>query len=259
MRQMPDDPIIYAVRSPLSGWCFDAFRQPDLVRRGRLPCRFIASVSLDDKGEKPAARIFHEAAALLHDAAGSIIAIDIPIGLPSTGVRRCDMEARAILGPRKSSVFPAPMRCTLSAVSYDGACAASADACGKRLSKQTYTNIPEIRQVDTLLRERPALAQIVYEVHPEVCFCHWNGRQAMRYPKQSGFGFLERFRLVNRRSPAQRESISNSVSRDQASDDDILDALAALWTAGRIRAGTAERLGNPTERDDHGLPMQMLA
>ena len=40
----------------------------------------------------------------------SIIAIDIPIGLTETGPRACDVEARKLLGPRRSSVFPAPIR-----------------------------------------------------------------------------------------------------------------------------------------------------
>jgi predicted RNase H-like nuclease len=216
-------------------------------------------VSLDDKQDMPTVRISHEVDALFHEVAAAIIAIDIPIGLPSSGVRRCDMEARAILGPRKSSVFPAPMRCTLSARSYEEACAASARACGKRLSKQTYELLPRIRDIDTLLLEEPNLAQRVHEVHPEVSFYHWNSENVMRHSKHSGFGFLERFRLVEEAFPGAAESIRNSVPPKQASDDDILDALAALWTAGRIRAGTARRLGNPPEYDEHGLRMQMLA
>ena len=36
------------------------------------------------------------------------IAIDIPIGLSSTGARACDLAARRLLGRRRSSVFPAP-------------------------------------------------------------------------------------------------------------------------------------------------------
>ena len=38
---------------------------------------------------------------------------------------------------------------------------------------------------------------------------------------------------------------------------DILDALAALWSAARIEAGTALRLGG--DLDGTGLPMQILA
>jgi predicted RNase H-like nuclease len=32
------------------------------------------------------------------------VAIDIPIGLPDEGSRRCDLEARKLIGPRRSSV-----------------------------------------------------------------------------------------------------------------------------------------------------------
>ena len=39
-----------------------------------------------------------------------IIAIDIPIGLPEAGAREADLEARRLLGSRRNSVFPAPIR-----------------------------------------------------------------------------------------------------------------------------------------------------
>ena len=42
--------------------------------------------------------------------------IDVPIGLPETGPRRCDLLARQLLrAPRASSVFPAPLRSMLPA------------------------------------------------------------------------------------------------------------------------------------------------
>ena len=41
---------------------------------------------------------------------GVVVGIDVPIGLLETGARTCDKEARRILGPRGSSVFPAPNR-----------------------------------------------------------------------------------------------------------------------------------------------------
>jgi predicted RNase H-like nuclease len=49
----------------------------------------------------------------------SIIAIDIPIGLPQVGPRACDIAARKLLGPGQGSrVFPAPCRATLGGRSY---------------------------------------------------------------------------------------------------------------------------------------------
>ena len=53
-------------------------------------------------------RSFPEMLAALSEA--SVIAIDIPIGLPEQGKRDCDMAARFHLGrPRASSVFPTPV------------------------------------------------------------------------------------------------------------------------------------------------------
>jgi len=55
------------------------------------------------------------------------------------------------------------------------------------------------------------------------------------------------------------EDTRDAVPPSAASDDDILDALAALWTARRIHSGIAKRLPRVKQVDDYGLPMQMLA
>src|SRR5258706_11590367 len=61
---------------------------------------------------------------LLIEPRPDVITIDIPIGLTESGPRQCDPAARALLRPlRASSVFPAPVRPTLSATSYEHACA----------------------------------------------------------------------------------------------------------------------------------------
>lgn len=49
------------------------------------------------------------------------VGVDIPIGLSDASPRRCDEEARALLGERRSSVFPAPVRAVLGARSYEAA------------------------------------------------------------------------------------------------------------------------------------------
>jgi predicted RNase H-like nuclease len=45
----------------------------------------------------------------------AVVAIDIPIGLPDTGRRQADLEARAVVGPRWRSVFLSPVRAALQA------------------------------------------------------------------------------------------------------------------------------------------------
>ena len=81
----------------------------------------------------------------------------------------------------------------------------------------------------------------------------------MRHPKLSGFGFIERLDLVRSVFGTAAEEFREAVPRPEAGDDDILDALAALWTARRIHAGEAVRLPAVEERDERELRMQMLA
>ncbi len=177
-------------------------------------------------GGKPVAQVFPDAKSLLEATAGAITAIDIPIGLPSDKPRQCDITARSLLGSRRSSVFPAPVRGTIEAASYDLACAASEEACGKKLSQQTYALLPRIRDLDFLLRQKPDRVNTVFEVHPEVSFCYWNNRQPMRYSKHSGFGFLERFRLVEQIFPGVAEEIRQSIQPKDVAH------IVCQWDAG---------------------------
>ena len=216
-------------------------------------------LSLNVKGGKPVAQLFPDAKSLFESAAGAITAIDIPIGLPADKPRRCDIDARSLLGSRRSSVFPAPDRCAVEAASYDLACAASEEACGKKLSKQTYALLPRIRDLDCLLRQKSDMVTTLFEVHPEVCFYYWNNQRPMRYSKHSGFGFMKRFQLVEQVFCSVAENIRQFIQPKDAFDDDILDALAALCTAGRIRSGDAVCISTKEEQDEFGLPMQMWA
>ena len=217
-------------------------------------------VSLDLSNGEVSAQVFESAEALFGEGASAVIGIDIPIGLPDVHPRKCDHIARKLVGPRASSVFPVPVRAALNAKSYEAACDASENKCGRRLPQQTYAILPKIREVDTLLRSSSDLPERVFEVHPEVSFCFWNGKQPMHHPKQSGFGFLERLELTRGEFGDAADRIRRQVTRAAVADDDILDALAVLWTARRILADEAVRIPEGVEeRDEYGLPMRMLA
>jgi len=54
------------------------------------------------------AATFEQLLDMVEDA--EAVGVDIPIGLPSKGVRAADAAARAFVGPRRSSVFPTPSR-----------------------------------------------------------------------------------------------------------------------------------------------------
>lgn len=195
-----------------------------------------------------------------HIAQIDIVAIDVPIGLTDRGPRACDTAARKLLGPKRgSSVFPAPIRPAIDAATYQEACERSFAAQGTKLPKQAWAIYPKIRELDRLLRRSPGLCEKVYEVHPEVCFCAWNGMQPIVEPKKSAEGAAKRRGLIDAHFGARAyETVRARYRRRDVADDDILDAFAALWTAERIAAGQARTLPDTPTADSEGLPMRMV-
>ncbi len=195
-------------------------------------------------------------------------AIDIPIGLAAREPRRCDREARHLLGPRRSSVFPAPVRGVLAAQTYPEACAISRRASGKAISKQLYNILPKIREVDAALSTWPGLQAHLFEMCPELSFALLAGAP-MTHPKRTAPGRKERLHAL-RAAFGNEEVDTLSASAPQgAAPDDVLDALAGLWTALRhangasVRIGGVETDGNETdgnaETDETGLRMEVIA
>jgi predicted RNase H-like nuclease len=192
----------------------------------------------------------------------ALLAIDVPIGLSESGPRICDREARALLGPpRASSVFPAPVRGVLGLPSYEEASEAHRRIDGRGMSRQAYGIAHKIGEVDAVLRSGPpALRERVVEVHPEVSFCLWNEGRAMRHAKKRPDGADERRALVASAWPGATERLTaqlDAAGRRYGADD-LLDALAALWTARRVAAGTARTLPENPPSDRFGLPMRIV-
>jgi hypothetical protein len=77
-----------------------------------------------------------------------VVAVDMPIGLSDNSSRRADVEARKLIGPRRSSVFPTPVRGALDGETYEEASALSRELTGKGLSKQTFALKPRILEID---------------------------------------------------------------------------------------------------------------
>ncbi len=186
-----------------------------------------------------------------------LVAIDMPMGLAADGPRPCDQQARALLGPRRSSVFPSPVRAALGAVDYREACDLSFAASGRKLSKQAYNLLPKIRQLDQLLLADPGRSDRVHEVHPELAFSQWNGGEPMAHGKKTAAGAAQRQALVEAQFPGLALKIRTGVAKSQLADDDILDAIACLWSARRLFRQGALVLG--LERDGCGLPMRISA
>ncbi len=102
---------------------------------------------------------FSELLASYPDAA--CIAVDIPIGLGEGSPRRCDIEARRVLGPRRSSVFPAPDRRLIHVPTYPEASVLSRSLYGKGISKQGFAIYPKVAEVDYVMT--PQLQQHVIQ------------------------------------------------------------------------------------------------
>jgi predicted RNase H-like nuclease len=182
------------------------------------------------------------------------VAVDIPIGLTANGPRRADVEARRQLGPRRSSVFPAPVRSVLDAASYDEACALSRAACGKAISKQLFNILPKIREVDALVT--PLRQQRVFEMSPELSLAVLAGAP-MVHAKTTAAGRAERVAVLG--DVFGHDQIEHHVNtkRTGAQADDVLDAFAGAWTARRFASAHHLQLGGDV--DERGLRMEVIA
>ncbi|MFL5761118.1 MAG: DUF429 domain-containing protein [Thermomicrobiales bacterium] len=185
------------------------------------------------------------------------IAIDIPIGLGEGYPRRCDIEARRVLGQRRSSVFPAPDPRLLDCTNYADANSRSRVLLEKGMSAQAYGICAKVKQVNS--RMTPELQKLVVEAHPEVSFWAMNDDEPMTFSKKRSAGFAERRELLQRTMKVEipdRRQIR--VWARPAHPDDVLDALAVAWTASRAAEGRAQRFPNEPEFDARGLRMEIV-
>jgi predicted RNase H-like nuclease len=155
-----------------------------------------------------------------------VVGVDIPIGLPSEGMRAADIAARVFVGPRRSSVFPTPPRAALVAATH-----AEARGILPSLSAQSFALGKRILEAEACLEER------VVEVHPEVSFAALAGRP-LRHSKRSWNGQMERSRLL----ASAGIELPDDLTAGQAAADDVLDAAIAAWTAARKERGEAATL-----------------
>lgn len=180
------------------------------------------------------------------------IAIDIPIGLTECQ-RACDLEARAVLKCRKSSVFPAPDPRVACMTDYHAASALLKELCGKGISAQAFGIYPKVCEVNKLMT--PQLQDRIIEVHPEICFWAMGNGVEVCEPKRTALGSrirLERLMASIPLPDVQWNKVVKGIKCAQA--DDVLDAMAAAWTAERWAANPKKvsRFPLAPEFDDKG-------
>jgi predicted RNase H-like nuclease len=182
------------------------------------------------------------------------VAVDIPIGLAASRPRACDTEARRRLGPRRSSVFPAPVRAVLGSRTYEEACAVSREVTGKALSKQLYNIVAKIAEVDAV--QSPDLQRRLFEASPELSFAVMEHNAPMQHSKRTAEGRAERIAVLHEHLGVDVAALLEARAPG-AQPDDVLDALALAWTARRYVGGSCLRLGG--ELDATGLRMEVVA
>jgi predicted RNase H-like nuclease len=211
--------------------------------------------------------IAHFADILVAPEQPTIIAVDMPIGLPDRvgpEGRGPEKAVRPLLGERQSSVFAVPSRGAIYAQDYWDACRIAAETSEppRKVSKQLFMIAPKIRDIDGVLRADASAVSRVFECHPEVAFWRLNGERALGEPKKvksrpygPGLG-LRRGLLVSAGIPA---IVAHGEAPKGAAADDLLDALACATIARRIHAGVARPFPETFGRDAYGLPMAIWA
>jgi len=205
------------------------------------------------------------AAVLASEYRPSVIAVDMPIGLPDRvgpNGRGPEREVRRLLGERQSSVFSVPSRSAVMEADYRRACTAALATSEppKKVSKQCFHLFPKMREVDRLMA--PALEARVYEAHPELGFWRLNGERPMALPKKvksrpSPPGLDERAALLVRHG-YDRAFLDQPLPRGVGRDD-LLDAAVLALTATRIAKGEGRSFPANPERDGRGLRMAIWA
>lgn len=192
------------------------------------------------------------------------VAIDMPIGLLDHQPRAADVEARKLLGPRRSSIFPTPVRVTLDAESYDEACRLSRQTSGKALSKQAFNLLPKIAELDKLVT--PDDQDRLVEAHPECAFVRL-AEAPLLHAKRTDEGKAQRIDLLTAHHPDLGELIRNNSNNNSKTNADsttserlpmldLIDAAVLAVTARRVIEGSEVRLG--TEVDRTGLRAQIV-
>lgn len=205
--------------------------------------------------------------------APDLIAVDMPIGLPEMSGpqgRAPERLVRAKLGPRRSSVFSIPSRAAIYASADESipaperyrhvcAIARATSVEQKAIARQAFHILPKIIEIDTLLHSRPELRNRIHECHPEVSFWAMNGEVPLAFPKKASPGLTFRRALLEQAGFAPDVISALRARALHVGQDDLIDACAAAWTAGRIARNEAVSFPTPPERDAHGLPICIWA
>jgi len=221
----------------------------DACRHGWVAVSLDAPGSAADRSESAVAGRIRVAAVRAHaslagvlegDGAGAV-GIDMPLGLLESGWREADRAARALLGPRRSSVFAIPPRSVWAQASYPAANQRCRELTGQGLAIQAWGLRAKLLEAD---RYRLTCGHPLFEVHPELSFGAMAGAPLVHSKHTAAGRELRRALLV------QVGIVIAPVPR--APITDTLDAAAVAWSAWRIATGQAVVIPGRPEQDGQG-------
>ena len=176
----------------------------------------------------------------------TVLAIDVPVGLPDDAAREADRQTRALLGPQGSSVFTTPVREAVYAATYGEANTVNREKVGSGVSRQAYELRRQIMEVDAHVRAD--LPYLLVETHPEAGFAELAG-SPVASRRRSAAGADERRALL-----AAAGLHAPTTAPTGVATEDLLAACAAAWTAHRVKTGAARTLPEQAQTFSDGLP-----
>jgi predicted RNase H-like nuclease len=183
-----------------------------------------------------------------------VISLFAPVGLldePTRGGRRCERDARRLLGrPRSSAIISAPIRRAVTSVTFEEA----SEANGGHLSAVSWRQMSKIAEVDAHIA--PYWQRTVFEVHPELSLFQLNDDRGVRYSKHTRAGMQERIELLAARFPGVERVLDAKIAGIKRPQ--LIDAALCLWTARRIISRSISRLPEDPEWDALGLRMEII-
>ena len=188
---------------------------------------------------------------ITHDHA--VVGVDMPLALPESGLRPSDRALKSFLGRNGRSLFWTPTRAAIDAASHAEAVIVNKANGGKGPSAQGWGLAAKIREARTACMSADGdHGPRVLEVHPESSFTMMNLGQPLP-SKKTAAGVGQRIALLESRFGSLTPSLA-SVG-DGPIIDDVLDAIAAAWTARRVLDGEAEWFGGAESDvpDDEGF------
>lgn len=184
----------------------------------------------------------------------AMVFIDMPIGLPDSGHRGCDLAARKQLGRAWPRVFIGLRRPLLRYIGNYTAANDWAKSDGKGLARQAFAILPKIAEIDAIMW--PARQDTFRESHPELVFQRLNGGVALA-SKHKPEGLRKRRELLAGHGFDAIDAWLGTLRGTGAKPDDLLDACVLAFAASGAMKEHARRVDCPEARDARGLRMEI--